>query len=302
MAATTILPNLIVSGAMSPRCQSCVNFRASLSVRAEFFSECSPSHCSALRKVATPKLRHNRLQFRLLRCRCAAFKPVQVEEGSKNEQTDDEEEDDYPLWMEEDDPTWPEGEDDGYGFQVSQFFEKWGNVKVKNVEEDGKIIEEEEGKIDDEDEGDADLSLKWEQEEYQWIVREINFLEWDLVALQDPTPLIVLGFERYGSSGVDGWALLKELETMVKRIIDSRKYPVRAVKLDVNIEADLAAALKIKTIPTLLFINAGKLVYRMTGVKSADELLQITSHLFYHSTKPACMGDDKTSESVANMR
>ncbi|BBM99331.1 hypothetical protein MPTK1_1g20510 [Marchantia polymorpha subsp. ruderalis] len=301
MAAAAILPNFIVSGARGPRCQSCENFRASLPVRAEFFSECSPSRSSALRMVATPKLRHNRVQFRMLRYRCAASKPVQVED-SRNEQTDDDEEDDYPMFMEEDDPTWPEGEDDGYGFQVSQFFEKWGKVKVKNVDDDGKIIEDEEGKTDDDDEGDTDLSLKWEQEEYQWIVREINFLEWDLVALQDPTPLIVLGFERYGSSGVDGWALLKELETMIKRIIDSRKYPVRAVKLDVNIEADLAAALKMKTVPTLLFINAGKLVYRMTGVKSADELLQITSHLFYHSTKPSCMADDKTSESVANMQ
>ncbi|KAL3700596.1 hypothetical protein R1sor_018618 [Riccia sorocarpa] len=256
----------------------------------------------------------NRVQLRMHRYKCAVAKPAEIGDAAdvardvnkeqsietaqngKEQGDNDEEEDNYPLWMEEDDPTWPEGEDEGYGFQVSQFFEKWGDVKVKNVDENGKEVEKEN---DSDDESD-DLSLKWEEEEEQWIVREINFLEWDLVALQDPTPLIVFGFERYGSSGASCWTLLKELETMLKRIIDSRKYPVRAVKFDVNIEQDLAAALKIETIPTLLFIKAGKMVYRMTGVKSASDLLLVTSHLFYHSTRPAFMDDHKTSESLSN--
>ncbi|KAL2651516.1 hypothetical protein R1flu_019644 [Riccia fluitans] len=315
-----------------PWYESCVNFRSACfgsQKSSDFESPAAPA--SSPRKVAAPAFNTsrrklasstqpssatgsfilgnphgNRLQFRMHRFKCAVAKPVEIQDGSENanngskEQSDndDEEEDDYPLWMEEDDPTWPEGEDEGYGFQVSQFFEKWGDVKVKNVDEDGKEVEKE----NDSDDEDDDLSLKWEEEEDQWIVREINFLEWDLVALEDPTPLIVFGFERYGSSGSNCWALLKELETMLKRIVDSRKYPVRAVKFDVNIEPDLAAALKIKTIPTLLFIKAGKLVYRMTGVKSADDLLLITSHLFYHSTRPAFMDDDKTSDSLTNTR
>lgn len=77
----------------------------------------------------------------------------------------------------------------------------------------------------------------------------------------DPTPLMVFHFERSSSSGVDGWALLKELENMIKRIIDSRKYLVWAVKLDVNIEADHAAALKMKTVPTLKSISENDMLF-----------------------------------------
>ncbi|CAM6124498.1 unnamed protein product [Calypogeia fissa] len=203
--------------------------------------------------------------------------PIDVEAKTVSEVEDD----DYPLWMEEDDPNWPEEDPngDGVGFKVDNFF------KPKIVNEPN-----EDGSVDE----DA-IDFNWEAEQYQWVLREISSIEWEMVALEDPTPLLFFAFERYGPSGPECWKTLEEVEKVVRTIVESRKYPVRAVKLDISSEPAVGDALEIMMLPALLFIKNGKLLYRLYGVKPADEILAIASHLFYHSTRPACMDELDTS-------
>jgi hypothetical protein len=102
----------------------------------------------------------------------------------------EDEDDDYPLWMEEDDPNWPEDDPngEGVGFPVDSFFQP----KIVNVpNEDGSVDT-------DSDEDEEDTDVNWEAEQYQWVVREISSGEWDTVAIEDSTPLIFFAFERYG--------------------------------------------------------------------------------------------------------
>jgi len=87
-----------------------------------------------------------------------------------------------PLWVDEEDPTWPAEEpEDGWGFRTSQFFDK---VSIKN------------DKSDDED--DEELKINWENEADDWMIQEITSNDWELTIFANPSPLVVYLFARYG--------------------------------------------------------------------------------------------------------
>ncbi|PQM38817.1 uncharacterized protein Pyn_17526 [Prunus yedoensis var. nudiflora] len=96
------------------------------------------------------------------------------------------------------------------------------------------------------------LGLRSEVED-NW-VKEINCLEWESFAFH-PSPLLVLVFERYNRAS-DNWKALKELEKAVKVYWDAKdRLPPRSVKIDINIERDLAYALKVRECPQILFLR-----------------------------------------------
>ncbi|RZC80555.1 hypothetical protein C5167_043146 [Papaver somniferum] len=165
------------------------------------------------------------------------------------------------------DPNWPLDADVGWGTRASEYFDKH---PIKNVVgEDGEEID-------------------WEGEIDEGWVKEINCLEWESFAFH-PSPLIVLVFERYNRAS-GNWKLLKELEKAAKVYWSAKdRLPPRTVKIDINIERDLAYALKVKECPQLLFLKGNKILYREKEMRTSEELVQMIAHFYYNAKKPACI-------------
>ncbi|CAJ1938604.1 unnamed protein product [Sphenostylis stenocarpa] len=199
----------------------------------------------------------------------------ETENGANDNDSDEKEEDggegtEKKIVIEEESKNWPLDADVGWGIRASEYFEKH---PIKNVVgEDGYQIDWE-GEIDD-----------------NW-VQEINCLEWESFAFH-PSPLIVLVFERYNRA-TDNWKNLKELEKAVKVYWKAKdRLPPRAVKIDINIETDLAYALKVKECPQILFLRGQRVVYREKELRSADELVQMIAFFYYNAKKPAWIDDE----------
>uniref|UniRef100_A0A2P2KC68 Uncharacterized protein MANES_13G037200 n=1 Tax=Rhizophora mucronata TaxID=61149 RepID=A0A2P2KC68_RHIMU len=147
------------------------------------------------------------------------------------------------MMVEEESPSWPLDAEVGWGIRASEYFDQY---PIKNVVgEDGMEIDWE-GELDD-----------------NW-VKEINCLEWESFAFH-PSPLIVLVFERYNRAS-DNWKTLKELEKAARVYWRAKdRLPPRTVKIDINIERDLAYALKVKECPQILFLRGNRILYREKG-------------------------------------
>ncbi|KDP26497.1 hypothetical protein JCGZ_17655 [Jatropha curcas] len=171
------------------------------------------------------------------------------------------------MVVKEEDPNWPLDADVGWGIRASEYFEKH---PIKNVV------------------GEDGLKIDWEGETDDTWVKEINCLEWESFAFH-PSPLIVLVFERYNRATVN-WNTLKELEKAAKVYWSAKdRLPPRTVKIDINIERDLAYALKVKECPQLLFLRGNRIIYREREFRTADELVQMIAHFYYNAKKPSCV-------------
>ncbi|KAG2319369.1 hypothetical protein Bca4012_054381 [Brassica carinata] len=188
-----------------------------------------------------------------------------IKDRADDEEDDDEIEGEGEMVVEEEDPDWPVDTDVGWGIKASEYFD---THPIKNVVgEDGTVIDWE-GEIDD-----------------SW-VKEINCLEWESFAFH-PSPLVVLVFERYKRAS-DNWKTLKELEKAIKVYWDAKdRLPPRAVKIDLNIETDLAYALKAKECPQILFLRGNRILYREKDFRTADELVQMIAHFYYKARRPS---------------
>ncbi|KAL8167700.1 hypothetical protein V2J09_009199 [Rumex salicifolius] len=196
---------------------------------------------------------------------CLEKERILKERLDKDDSSDDDGEVDQEMMVEEESPDWPLDADVGWGIRASDYFE---NHAIKNVvAEDGTIIDWE-GEIDD-----------------NW-VQEINCLEWERFAFH-PSPLIVLVFERYNRAS-DNWKALKELEKALKVYWNAKdRLPPRAVKLDLNIERDLACALKVREGPQILFVQGHRILYREKEHRSANDLVQMIAFFYYNAKKPS---------------
>ncbi|OMO89718.1 Thioredoxin-like protein [Corchorus capsularis] len=169
------------------------------------------------------------------------------------------------MVVEEDDPDWPLDADVGWGIRASEYFEQHA---IKNVV------------------GEDGFEINWEGETDDSWVKEINCLEWESFAFH-PSPLIVLVFERYNRAS-HNWKTLKELEKAIQVYWNAKdRLPPRAVKLDINIERDLAYALKVRECPQILFLRGNRIVYREKEFRMADELVQMIAYFYYNAKKPS---------------
>ncbi|XP_076945299.1 thioredoxin-like fold domain-containing protein MRL7, chloroplastic [Bidens hawaiensis] len=175
------------------------------------------------------------------------------------------------MVVEEEDPDWPVDAETGWGIRASEYFEKH---PIKNVVGDDGVVIDWEGELDDN------------------LVKEINCLEWEAFAFH-PSPLIVLVFERYNRAK-ENWKALKELEKAAKVYWNAKdRLPPRTVKLDMNLETDLAYALMVRDCPQILFLRGNRIIYRETQSRTADELVQLIAHFYYKAKKPSWMKDQK---------
>ncbi|XP_021814848.1 thioredoxin-like fold domain-containing protein MRL7, chloroplastic [Prunus avium] len=191
------------------------------------------------------------------------------EEVMKRKVDDDEEDEGFgrekSMVVEEESRDWPLDADVGWGIRASEYFE---NHPIRNVV------------------GDNGVELDWEGEvEDNW-VKEINCLEWESFAFH-PSPLLVLVFERYNRAS-DNWKALKELEKAVKVYWDAKdRLPPRSVKIDINIERDLAYALKVRECPQILFLRGNRILYREKEIRTAEELVPMIAHFYYNAKRPS---------------
>uniref|UniRef100_A0A1D1XTN4 Arginine--tRNA ligase n=1 Tax=Anthurium amnicola TaxID=1678845 RepID=A0A1D1XTN4_9ARAE len=166
--------------------------------------------------------------------------------------------------VDEDDPDWPVDAEVGWGIRASEYFDKHA---IRNVVVDG-------------------VEIDWEGEMDEGWVKEINCLEWESFAFH-PSPLIVLVFERYNRAA-DNWKLLKELEKAAKVYWSAKdRLPPRTVKIDMNIEMDLAHALNVKECPQLLFLRGNRILYREKDMRTADDIVQMIAHFYYNAKRPS---------------
>ncbi|XP_004292224.1 PREDICTED: uncharacterized protein LOC101304940 [Fragaria vesca subsp. vesca] len=190
-------------------------------------------------------------------------KAAAVDGGDDEEESEREEEDEGVV--EEETENWPVDAEVGWGIRASEYFEKHGIRNV--VDENGDEID-------------------WEGEvEDNW-VKEINCLEWESFAFH-PSPLIVFVFERYNRAA-ENWKALKELEKAVKVYWNAKdRLPPRSVKIDINIERDLAYALKVRECPQVLFLRGNRILYREKEIRTADELVAMIAHFYYNAKRPS---------------
>ncbi|XP_058750150.1 thioredoxin-like fold domain-containing protein MRL7, chloroplastic [Vicia villosa] len=206
----------------------------------------------------------------------AKSKRVDDDSDEEEDDSDEEEEEDEEgevgekeMVIEEESESWPLDTDVGWGVRASEYFEKH---PIKNVV------------------GDDGVEIDWEGETDDNWVQEINCLEWESFAFH-PSPLVVLVFERYNRAS-DNWKNLKELEKAIKVYWSAKdRLPPRAVKIDINIERDLAYALKVRECPQILFLRGNKMVYREKELRTADELVQMIAFFYYNARKPAWIDD-----------
>ncbi|XP_042006295.1 thioredoxin-like fold domain-containing protein MRL7, chloroplastic [Salvia splendens] len=177
------------------------------------------------------------------------------------------------MVVEEEDPDWPLDTEVGWGIRASEYFDQHS---IKNVV------------------GEDGTEIDWEGEIDYGLVKEINCLEWESFAFH-PSPLIVLFFERYKRAS-DNWKVLKELEKAAEVYWKAKdRLPPRTVKVDINIEKDLAYALKAEECPQLLFLRGNKILHREKEFRSADELVQIIAYFYYNAKRPSCINDEALS-------
>lgn len=181
---------------------------------------------------------------------------------------------DYPLFVDEEDPDWPEEEDDGWGLQLSQFFDK---MKIKNEKDDDDVDYLTEDELDWDDDTETHLPVK-----------DITAKDWQDAVFRDLGPLVVLFFDRYHRP-FDNMKARKELDKAIRIFWDSDKPSPRAVKLDAAKETDLVSALKVKDSPIILFIKSGKIFLRLTEILAADDLAKIMAYFYYGSNQPECL-------------
>lgn len=188
---------------------------------------------------------------------------------------------DYPLYVDEEDPNWPEEEEDGWGLQLSQFFDK---VKVKNEKDDDDVDYLTEDELDWDDDTETHLPVK-----------DITAKEWEDAVFGDISPLVVLVFDRYHRP-FDNMKVRKELDKAIQIFWDSDKPSPRAIRLDAAKETDLVSALKVKDSPIILFIKSGKILLRLTEILTADDLAKIMAYFYYGSNQPECLKNMRLAE------
>ncbi|XP_009775344.1 thioredoxin-like fold domain-containing protein MRL7 homolog, chloroplastic [Nicotiana sylvestris] len=202
-----------------------------------------------------------------------------VDDDTDSDQSSEDEDDsrrdmkEKKMIVEEEDPDWPLDADVGWGIRASEYFDKH---PIKNVV------------------GEDGVEIDWEGEIDDCWVKEINCLEWESFAFH-PSPLIVLVFERYNRAS-DNWKALKELEKAAKVYWSNKeRLPPRTVKIDINIERDLAYALKVKECPQILFLRGNRILYREKDIRTAEDLVQMIAYFYYNAKKPSCIKDEALS-------
>ncbi|KAJ4845202.1 Thioredoxin-like fold domain-containing protein mrl7l, chloroplastic [Turnera subulata] len=177
---------------------------------------------------------------------------------------------DYSLVVEEDDPDWPE-DADGWGFGLSQFFDK---ITIKNKKKD-----------DDDEDYDSDEEIVWQDDNFIRAVKDVTLEEWEETVFENLGPLVLLVHNRYRRPK-ENEKIRVELEKAINIIWDCKLPAPRCLAIDAAVETELVSALKVSVFPEVIFTKTGKILYREKAVRSADEFSKIMAFFYAGAAKP----------------
>ncbi|KAJ4748238.1 Thioredoxin superfamily protein [Rhynchospora pubera] len=196
---------------------------------------------------------------------------VETDDGKRKQKIEDLLRD-YSLVVDEEDPDWPEENDDGWGFNLNEFFNK---IQIKN------------NKRDDDDEGyDSAEDIVWKDDDYIVPLKEITAKEWEDTVFVDFNPLVILVHNRYRRPKENVKAR-NELVKAVEMIWQSRLPAPRCVGIDACREHKLVEALNISTYPEIIFTKAGKILHRDKVVRTAQEWTKMIGFFYYKAVRPS---------------
>eukprot|EP00252_Welwitschia_mirabilis_P006891 TRINITY_DN17827_c0_g1_i1.p1 TRINITY_DN17827_c0_g1~~TRINITY_DN17827_c0_g1_i1.p1 ORF type:complete len:284 (+),score=57.13 TRINITY_DN17827_c0_g1_i1:134-985(+) len=205
------------------------------------------------------------------------------EDKRETEHKEEEDKDDsFPLVVEEEDPTWSDDENDGWGFSLSDCFDE-RKMKILDVDDDDN---DKYSPLDD---------VNWNKLSPEPPVIDFTAKQWDDVMLRDLSPLVLLAFQRYHKP-FDNMKMRLELDKSIQIFWNANKPAPRAMKFDAATEEDLASALKIEDTPSLLFIKYGKVLLRLTDILPAEQLANIMAYFYCGAVQPKILKGLKMCE------
>ncbi|PIN17145.1 hypothetical protein CDL12_10190 [Handroanthus impetiginosus] len=169
------------------------------------------------------------------------------------------------------------------------------------VESDGDLSDDEDDSDEDEVNTSGEKQMLVEEDDPDWPldadvgwgIRASEYFEQHPiknVVGEDGKEIDWTCYDHFRAS--DNWKVLKELEKAAEVYWKAKdRLPPRTVKVDINIERDLAYALKVKDGPQILFLRGNKILYREKDIRTANELVQMIAYFYYNSKKPSFIYD-----------
>jgi thioredoxin 1 len=78
----------------------------------------------------------------------------------------------------------------------------------------------------------------------------------------------------------------KLIAPQLEKVAEEYQDKVKIVKIDTDIESDLASSLQVFAMPTLLFIKDGKIRQRAEGAMLAPKIKDLAEHIFFDGPEP----------------
>jgi thioredoxin 1 len=110
--------------------------------------------------------------------------------------------------------------------------------------------------------------------------RTVTADELEVILNGKPGPVILDAFAKWCGPCQ---FLIPQLDMLAERMGDR----IQILKLDTDEEPDYASAIGVRGLPTLFFIQDGKLKHRMEGALNAEDLAELSEHFFFDGPVPS---------------
>jgi len=91
----------------------------------------------------------------------------------------------------------------------------------------------------------------------------------------------------------------KLIAPQLENIATEYEGEVKILKIDTDVESDLASSLQVYAMPTLVFINKGKIQQRSEGAMLAPKIKDLTEHIFFDGPAPTWEWMGKVPEKLS---
>jgi len=110
-------------------------------------------------------------------------------------------------------------------------------------------------------------------------VEQVTAEQFELALQTEELPMIVDFFTTWCGP-------CKLIAPQLEKIAGEYEGKVKVIKIDTDVEADLASSLQVYAMPTLVFIKDGKIQQRSEGAMLAPKIKDLTEHIFFDGAPP----------------